>query len=122
LKVLFIILLILNFLFEALAGLSLIAGPGGIGAAGQGEQWAMHYGFAALAVASVSLWAWPQRGALPAVTATLGVLLVFHTGLCASLAIAGDQQAGMIVHGVLAAMCAAVLSQRSKVCAIAQPP
>ena len=45
-KILFNVVLILSFLFEALASVSLITGPEGISAAGSGNQWSMHYGFA----------------------------------------------------------------------------
>ena len=55
-KILFNIVLVLSFLFEALASVSLIGGPEGISAPGLGNQWSMHYGFAALAIASMSLY------------------------------------------------------------------
>ena len=54
-------LLILSFLMELMAAIALITGPGGFSAAGQGELWSLHYGFAALAIASFSVWVWPQR-------------------------------------------------------------
>ena len=47
-KILFNIVLVLNFLTEAMAAVSLIGGPEGISAAGQGGMWSMHYGFAAV--------------------------------------------------------------------------
>ncbi len=115
-KSLFIALLVLNFLTEALAAVSLIGGPAGIAAAGAGEMWSMHYGFAALAIGSASLWVWPARNNLAAVTATLGVLATFHTGLFVSLNVAGDQQAGVVIHAVLAVLCIALFSQRRKLC------
>jgi hypothetical protein len=115
-KILFNIVLILSFLFEALASVSLIGGPEGVSAPGLGNQWSMHYGFAALAIASMSLWAWPYRTNLPVVTFALGVLFTFHTGLSISLTLAGDQQAGMIIHSVLAVLCLILLTQRSKWC------
>ncbi len=80
-KILFMIVLVLNLLTEAMAATFLIGGPEGVSAAGQGGMWSMHYGFAALAIASASLWIWPYRNEIKAVTALLGVLLTFHTGL-----------------------------------------
>ena len=102
---------------ETMAALALIGGPEGIAAAGQGGQWSMHYGFAALALASVSLWVFPHRRDLAAVTVALGLLLTFHVGLTVSLAVAGDQAGGLIGHAVLAAISLVLITQRTKVCA-----
>ena len=118
-KILFNVVLVLSFLFEGLAAVSLITGPEGVTAAGLGDQWSMHYGFAALAIASMSLWAWPYRTNLPVVTFALGVLFIFHTGLSISLTLAGDQQAGMIGHSVLSVLCLVLLTQRTKWCDVA---
>ena len=115
-KILFVVVLVLNLLIEALAATTLIGGPEGIAAAGQGAMWSMHYGFAALAIASASLWVWPYRNSLKAVTAVLGVLCTFHTGLFISLTLAGDQQVGMAIHGVMAALCIVLFTQRAKWC------
>ena len=115
-KILFNVVLILTFLFEALAAVSLITGPEGFTAAGSGNQWSMHYGFAVIAIASIALWAWPYRTNLPVVTFALGVLFTFHTGLSISLNLAGDQQAGMIIHSVLSVLCLGLVTQRSKWC------
>ena len=115
-KYLFGVLLILNFLAEALAATSLIGGPDGIAAAGSGGQWSMHYGFAVLAVASAGLWVWPQRRNLGAVTAVLGILTVFHVGVLVSLILAGDQPAGVVIHGVLAPLSALCLLKRRAIC------
>lgn len=62
----------------------------------------MHYGFAALAIASISIWIWPRRHNLEAVTPALLTLIVFHVGLCGSLTLAGDQFVGSVIHAVLA--------------------
>ncbi|MEQ8484428.1 MAG: hypothetical protein RIB46_08685 [Pseudomonadales bacterium] len=113
-NVLFIILLVLNLLVEALAAATLIGGPGGLAAAGSGNQWSMHYGFAALAIASASLWVWPRRHDPAAVTPVLGLLMVFHSGLFVSLAVAGDQMGGMVIHAVLAAMAIGLFVSRAK--------
>ena len=116
-RVLFAVLLMAHLLMETMAAIGLIGGPGGISAAGQGEQWSMHYGFAALAMASVSLWVWPRRNDPAAVAVVLGLLLTFHVGLTLSLAVAGDQMGGMIAHAVLAAISLVLITQRAKVCA-----
>ncbi|MFP6806225.1 MAG: hypothetical protein VB957_03435 [Pseudomonadales bacterium] len=115
-KIFFSTVLVLNFLVEGLASSSLIAGPEGVQAVGLGGQWSMHYGFAALAIASVSLWAWPHRTDKKTVTTILGVLVTFHTGLFISLSVAGDQMAGMITHGVLMTLLIILFTQRSKWC------
>jgi hypothetical protein len=115
-KKLFSALLVLNLLTEAMAATFLIGGPEGIAAAGKGEMWSMHYGFAALAIASITIWIWPRRSSLQAVTPILGVLLTFHTGLFLSLAMAGDQAQGMVVHAVLAVLSLFLFTQRSKWC------
>ncbi len=115
-KYLFIVFLVLNFLAEMMAAVSLVAGPAGIAAAGSGGQWSMHYGFGALAFASASLWLWPQRNHLAAVTAVLGILLVFHSGLLVSLILAGDQPVGVGIHGLLAPFCALLFFTRKSWC------
>tara|TARA_B110000503_G_scaffold10974_1_gene14896 strand:+ start:49 stop:429 length:381 start_codon:yes stop_codon:yes gene_type:complete len=117
-KILLSAVLILSFLAEALAAVALITGPEGVTAPGLGNQWSMHYGFAALAIASISLWTWPYRTNMPVVTFALGVLFTFHTGLSISLNLAGDQQAGMIVHTVLSVLCLVLITQRSKWCVV----
>ena len=103
-KIAFNALLVMSFLLETLAAVSLITGPEGLSAAGQGEMWSMHYGFAALAVASFSLWVWPKRNVAEVITPALGFLLTFHAGLVVSLAAAGDQQGGLISHSILAVL------------------
>lgn len=115
-KIVFTIFLVLHALTELMAAASLIGGPEGISAPGLGGQWSMHYGFAALALASASFWVWPYRSVRAAVTPLLGVLLVFHVGLLISLTTAGDQQAGMVIHAVLAVLAIALFCLRSKWC------
>ena len=114
-RILFATFLVLNFLVETLASVSLIAGPNGLAAAGSGGMWSMHYGFAAFAIASASLWAWPQRHNPSAVTAMLGLFATFHTGLFISLTAAGDQQAGMVIHAVLAALAITLFALRGRI-------
>ena len=111
-KYVFIALLVLNFLAEVMAALSLIGGPEGIAAIGSGGQWSMHYGFAVIAIASAGLWVWPQRRELSAITAVLGILTVFHLSVLASLTMAGDQAVGVGIHSVLGALSVLCLLQR----------
>lgn len=108
-------LLVLSGLTELFAAATLIGGPEGLAAAGEGQLWSMHYGFAALAIASCSAWAWPLRQDLAAVTVVLGILSVFHFGLAVSLAVAGDQPQGMIIHGVLAMLSLVLVTSRDKI-------
>ena len=113
-KIVYITLLVLNFLTEMMASVSLIGGPEGLSAPGLGGQWSMHYGFAALAIASISLWAWPHRSNPQVITVVLGILLVFHTGLFVSLTTAGDQQAGMVLHAILGVLCLVCFVMRKR--------
>ena len=115
-KLLFSILLVFNLFVEMLAAVATIGGPVGISAAGSGEQWSMHYGFAALAIASLSVWAWPYRSELKPVTVTLGLLMTFHVGLLCSLLIAGDQQVGVVLHSILATLSIGMFSLRRRWC------
>ncbi|NKB99372.1 MAG: hypothetical protein GKR90_12880 [Pseudomonadales bacterium] len=116
-KILLNVMLVLNGLTELLASLTLILGPAGVSAAGSGAMWSMHYGFAALAIASISVWSWPHRSNLSVMTTVIGILLVFHSGLCVSLALAGDQAAGMVIHGVTAVMCVVLFVRRGSLSA-----
>ncbi len=113
-KIAYSLLLVLSLLVEALAAASLIGGPDGVAVAGRGEQWAMHYGFAALAIASLSLWAWPSRTDKRVVTVVLGMLSTFHSAILLSLLIAGDQPAGVVIHAVLASSSIALFFLRSR--------
>ena len=116
------ITLVLNALVELLAGASLILGPVGISAAGTGEMWSMHYGFAVLAIASISIWVWPQRYNRQVVTPALLSLIVFHVGLCCSLTLAGDQFVGSIIHGVFSFLFVLLFGMRGTfVSDVAQP-
>ncbi|MEE4281480.1 MAG: hypothetical protein V2I41_06035 [Pseudomonadales bacterium] len=116
-KKVFAIFLIAHGAIELLAAAALITGPAGIFAAGMGEQWSMHYGFAALTIASVSLWLWPYRSEIRVVTPLLGLLLTFHVSIFVSLTLAGDQAAGMGMHAVLAVMAAILFVTRARWCA-----
>lgn len=109
-------LLVVNGLIETMAATALLLGPGGIADMGQGEQWSMHYGFAVIAVASVGIWLWPHRTNLAACTIGLGFLMLFHSSLTISLALAGDQLGGLIMHSVLATWSAAMFVLRRRWC------
>jgi hypothetical protein len=113
-KILLNVMLVLNGLTELLASATLILGANGLSAAGTGAMWSMHYGFAALAIASVSVWAWSHRSNLAVMTTVIGTLLVFHAGLCLSLALAGDQAVGMAIHGITAVMCVVLFARRGR--------
>ncbi|MCP5182104.1 MAG: hypothetical protein H6993_13605 [Pseudomonadales bacterium] len=114
---LYTVTLVLNLLIELLAAVSLIGGPTGFAAAGSGEQWAMHYGFAALAISTTVLWVWPFRTVPAVATVVLGVLSTFHVGLFISLVTAGDQPAGVVIHAVMASLCLLLFVRRSRWCA-----
>lgn len=116
-KALLIVLLSLNFLAESLAAVTLITGPEGIAAAGSGGQWSMHYGFAVIAIISISVWAWVQRREPAALTALLGVLVVFHASVFVSLLLAGDQPAGVLIHAVVGSLSIGAFVLRKRISA-----
>ena len=94
--------LVLNLLAEATAALALIGGANGLGAPPDANRWSMHYGFAVIAIASAGVWLWPHRREPGALSPVLGMLATFHVAVLTSLWIAGDQPAGVVLHGVLA--------------------
>ena len=118
-KIFFTVFLVLNLLFEGMAAVFLIGGPGGIRADVMPEtgMWAMNYGFAAFAIASAIVWMWPYRTDLGAVSVGLGVLMTFHIALSISLHIPGNQMGPAILHTVMAIMAVVLYSQRRKWCA-----
>jgi polyferredoxin len=68
-------------------------------------------------MASTSLWLWPYRGDLQAVTAVCGVLIVFHIGLCGSLLIAGGANLGAAVtHGTMGVLFLVAFLRRNRWC------
>ena len=119
-RILLMVALVLHLLMELMAAAALIGGPEGITNAGAGNMWSMHYGFAALAIASISVWVWPRRSDLGVVTLALCILLVFHYGLVLSLFLAGDQMGGMIGHAVLAVLFTILFVGRRQACGEAQ--
>ena len=114
-KILLMVTLVLHFLMELMAAVALIGGPEGIGNAGAGNMWSMHYGFAAITISTVGLWAWPDRYNPAVVTFATGLLTTFHCLIFGSLLLAGDQQAGVIIHSVLAAASIVMFSLRKKI-------
>lgn len=111
--------LVLNFLLEGLAAITLIGGTLGLLSIAQLESgmWSMNYGFAAIAIASAVFWIWPHRSRREAVGPVLGVLFTFHALVSISFAIQGNQVPPMVVHGVMAALAIFLYSQRTKWCA-----
>ena len=110
--------LIVNLLVEAVAALTLIGAPGTMFAASQVDAitWARTYGFAALAIGSTLFWVWPYRGDIKVTGAVLGLLLTFHTSISVSMSLPGGQTGPVVLHGILAALCAVLFTQRSKWC------
>ena len=116
-KIFFIVVLALNLAFEALAGVTLIMGPTGLGAAeiDPNGMWGMNYGFGALAIASAIIWLWPNRTNSGAVFSVMGMLTTFHVLLSISLVL-GEQMPPAIAHGVMAVLSIVCLTQRDKWC------
>lgn len=110
--------LVLNFLLEGLAAITLIGATLGIFSIAQLEAgpWTMNYGFGAAAIATAAFWVWPYRESRQAVSPILGILLAFHTAVTISLAMQGDQVTPMLVHGVMAALAFFLYTQRSSWC------
>jgi hypothetical protein len=110
--------LILNFLLEGLAAITLIGGTLGIISIAQLEAgpWAMNYGFGAAAMATAVFWVWPYRDSRQAVGPVLGMLFAFHAAVFVSFAMQGNQVPPIIVHGVMAALAFLLYAQRSKWC------
>lgn len=127
-KMFFTIFLVLNFLAETLAAVSLIGADSGLAAALDGVPpivdgnigatglWSMHYGFAVIAIASAILWVWPHRSSRRVATAVLGILMTFHVALTCSLVLEGTQAPGMVLHAVLALMAIALFVLRGRWC------
>ena len=117
-KILFIVTLVLNLLFEGMAGVVLLTGDMGINAPEMlaSGMWAMNYGFAALAIASAIIWLWPNRTNYHAVGSVMGMLSTFHVLLAISLGIAGNQMGPTVLHAIMAVLCIVSLTQRAKWC------
>jgi len=110
--------LILNLLIEWFAAFALISAgesmfPGGNADA---AMWARIYGFAALAVGSTVIWAWPNRESLKAVTTVLGIMCAFHICIFGALLTSANQQAGTVIHAVMSVLFIVLYTQRKKWC------
>lgn len=78
--------------------------------------WSWNYGFVALGVGSAVFWAWPYRDSYAATGVVLGILLSFHLAISVALAIADELFVDVVLHGVYAALCLYLLTQRAKWC------
>jgi hypothetical protein len=110
--------LLLNLALEGLAAITLIGGALGVFSIDNLEagMWPMHYGFAAIAIATAVFWVWPQRTKPDSVAPILGILLSFHALVSISFGIAGGQVPAMVVHGFMAALALYFYSQRARWC------
>jgi len=110
--------LVMNFLLEGLAAITLIGGTLGFLSIAQldGGPWAMNYGFAAAAIATAVFWVWPYRDSRQAVGPVLGILLAFHATVSVSFLIQGGQVSPIVVHAVMAALALFLFTQRSRWC------
>jgi hypothetical protein len=117
-KKLFIGALVLNLLIEWMAASSLIfAGETMVlGGSADGLMWSRIYGFAALAIGSTVIWAWPSRDDLKAVTLVLGLMCTFHISILTALATSANQQAGTVIHAVLSVLFITLFVTRKKWC------
>ena len=78
--------------------------------------WAWNYGFVALAVGSAVFWTWPHRDSFTAAGAVLGILFSFHLAIAVALAIADELFVDVVLHGVFAAICLYLYTQRLRWC------
>jgi len=117
-KKLFIGALVLNLLIEWMAAATLILAGESMapGASADGLMWSRIYGFAALAIGSTVIWAWPSRDNLQAVTLVLGLMCTFHVCILAALATSANQQAGTVIHAVLSVLFITLFVTRKKWC------
>ena len=115
-KKLFLGLLVFNLLLEGFAAISLISAPGaGLPGAGPAEiSWARNYGFAALAMASLIVWIWPQRNNAAAVSTVLGLLMVFHLGISLSLTLGMGPMLFATLHGLGGLVAVVLFATRSR--------
>ncbi|MCX2982283.1 hypothetical protein EYC98_15580 [Halieaceae bacterium IMCC14734] len=120
-RILLIIVLIANALFEGLVGLLLVISPESAITDGSvaGITFATNYGFAALTVASVIAWCWKDKDNLRTMGVVLGILSTFHSALTVATAInmsTTGEPLPTIVHGIMALMCWVLFFNRKKWC------
>jgi hypothetical protein len=111
-------MLMLNLLVEAVAASFLIGSPDTLFPEGPaaGITWARNYGFAALAMGSTIFWIWPFRDNYSTVSAVLGIMMTFHTGVTISLALSTTQMGPAFLHGFMAVFTISLYTMRSKWC------
>lgn len=113
---------IAHLLAEGLGGLMMVIAPASVlpGASSAALSFVVLYGFAAIAMASVVVWAWPQRNNAAVMGVVLGILATFHTGILLGLlmaAMAGGSLGVGIVHGMFAALFWLLYARRRQWCA-----
>ena len=118
---LLIVVLIVNALFDGLLGALLAFSPGSAVPDGNsaGISFAVNYGFAALAIASIVLWTWSEKDNLNTMGVVLGILSTFHSGLTIATAMTMTAESGAIptvVHGIMAVLCWILFFNRKKWC------
>lgn len=118
---LLIVVLIVNALFEGLVGALLVFSPSSAVPDGSaaGISFAVNYGFAALAIASIVLWTWSEKDNLKTMGVVLGILSTFHSGLTIATAMTMTAESGAtstIVHGIMAILCWILFFSRKKWC------
>ena len=118
---LLIAVLIDNALFERLVGALLVFSPSSAVPDGSsaGIAFAVNYGFAALAIASIVLWTWSEKDNLKTIGAVLGILSTFHSGLTIATAMTMTAESGVtptVVHGIMAVLCWVLFFSREKWC------
>ncbi len=106
--------LLLNLVFEGWIAVVLISAPFRLADFNaMAQQWSVHYGFAALAMATAVFWALRFGASETGLAALLGILTCFHLGLTVSSALIfvqaeAVQATGLfpvITHGLLLAGC-----------------
>ena len=104
-RILLFVVLVLNFLFEGWLSVMMVPLPFSGGEFDvQTQQWAVHYGFAALVMALTIVLFWLYGNTSSSLAMGLGVLCLFHLGIMTS-SLAAYSHGGMlgpaVVHGIL---------------------
>jgi hypothetical protein len=118
---LLITVLIVNATLEGLVGAMLILSPESAVADGSaaGIKFAVNYGFAALAIASIIAWTWKEKDSFHTMGAVLGILSTFHSGLAIATAMTMSAESGpvgTVFHSTMAVLCWVLFFNRSKWC------
>jgi len=120
-RILLIVVLAANALFEGLVGLLLIIAPESAVSDGSeaGISFATNYGFAALTIASISAWCWRDKDKLRTMGVVLGILATFHSGLTIAMVMNMSAATGAVpavAHGILALLFWFLWFNRGKWC------